>query len=305
MKVMITGANGFVGRNLVKKLSENNEIIAIVRDKLRICSELKNDNVKVVECNMNDYKQLIEQLKEFGTIDIIYHLAWNSANGVNKSNYEVQLENIKNSCDLIKVAAELGIKRFLYAGTIAEYEYMNTINHNFHNASLNSIYNISKMSARYMLMTLASNYDIEFIPITISNIYGVGELSERFFITVLKKMIKNEDINVTLATQAHDFIYIDDAVKMIALVGEKGKSNKNYYIGNRTTRVLKEFIEEMKSISGSNSKINYGAVEYRYVPIDFSEFDMNTIYNEFGFEAEVPFSKGVNLVLEEIRNAEF
>ncbi len=67
----------------------------------------------------------------------------------------------------------------------------------------------------------------------ISNAYGPFEVNLRFINATLRKMLNGAKCNFTAGEQMYDFIYIIDAAKAFIAIGEKGISNKTYYIGSQ------------------------------------------------------------------------
>ena len=290
--VLVTGATGFIGRKMVEKLlSENLNVYAVVRNKETIIGEELFENVHIIECEMSEYKDI----NKFSNIkiDTFYHFAWSGHSGNNREDYELQLKNIQYTCDAIKLAKELKCKRFIYPGSLIEYEYQKSLQNNFYDVGMGNIYGIAKMTARQMGQVLARNIGIEFIPTTISNIYGVGEKVDRLFKSTLKKLMRKEETKFTNCEQMYDFIYIDDAVEAFYLIGEKGTPFKNYYIGNKKPKKLKEFIFQMKDCVDVNTELGFGKIPFHGIGLEYNEFDTCSLYEDFEFEPKVGFCEGI------------
>lgn len=292
-KVIVTGANGFIGSNLIKKLYYNKvKIYAIVRNKEKAKNLLGLDNVNIIECKMCDYSKLNKLISE-EEIDTFYHFAWDGHSGDKRYDYELQLSNIKYTCDAIKSAKILGCKRFVFPGSLIEYEYKKALDKEFYDVGIGNIYGIAKITARNMGQVLSKNLGIDFIPTTISNVYGVGEKADRLFKSTLKKLISGEKTSFTECEQMYDFIYIDDAAEAFYLIGENGKSFKNYYIGNIRQRKLKKYICDIRDCVDKNAELGFGDIRFKGISLEYTEFDTYSLYNDFKFEPKVGFIEGV------------
>lgn len=83
-----------------------------------------------------------------------------------------------------------------------------------------------------MARAIAGSLGIDYIRAVISNIYGAGEKSPRLINTTIRKLLNGEHCAFSAGEQLYDFIYVTDAAKMFAALGDSGKSNKTYYIGD-------------------------------------------------------------------------
>ncbi len=305
MKAVVTGSTGFVGRWLVDELLRyGDEVIAFVRDKKNVPKEwYASSKVTIVESCLADYKKLMENSDFVEKADLFFHFAWNGTSGINRNNIDIQMQNIDASCDAIKLAKKMGCKRYIYAGSIMEYDALKS----FQTESLSvsgNVYSMAKATADYMLRTIAKSEEIEYVKVIISNIFGVGEKSERFINSILKKMMADEEILLSKCTQRYDFIYVSDAVKAIALVGKKGINFKSYYIGNSEQHSLKEFVMRMYETIGSQSKLNFGAIKMCGEPLDYKEFNTHKLKDEMNFVPEIKFEDGIKLLSKWIEEGE-
>ena len=297
MKIILTGATGFVGRNLVAHLKEaGHQIKVIVRDAEK-ASDIWGQNVEVCQLKMKEYKSYLPKDAECG-YDIFVHLAWDGTSGEKRGDYRKQLENIEYACDAVELAQRFGCKRFAYAGSIMEYDAESLLHSNEGmNPSVAYIYSSAKLSADLMLKSVVAEKEMEYVNFTISNIFGPGEKSERFINTVVRKMLRNEPIELTHGYQSYDFIYVDDAVRAIELVLQQGKNQCSYYIGNKKPQVLRTYIQQMKEITGSSSELLFGKIPLKMHTLEYTEFDTARLKEDFGWEPKVSFEEGIERLM--------
>jgi len=290
---IVTGANGFVGSNLVEKLSKNGvQVYAFVRDKRESKRLIDCNNITIIECKMNEYKSIKDYF--YGNnIDVFYHYAWDGTAGERRGDYNIQLKNVEYTCDAVKMAKAIGVKKFIFAGSIIEYEYMKCIEQKKECLGINNMYGIGKLTARHMAKILANNINIDFVETTISNIYGPSELSPRLLNITLRKMLNGEKTSFTTCEQLYDFIYINDAVQAFYDIGLKGKKNTNYYIGNKSPRQLKNFIIEMRNIINKDLDLGFGEILFNGISLNYKELDTSILYDELGFKTKISFKEGV------------
>ena len=300
-KILITGATGFLGRNILNRLvSQDNFIYVVFKPySSNILKISKKENLKIIECDIKDYNKLNNIIND--NIDVIYHFAWDGTQGIKRANINIQLNNIQACINIFNFAKENNCKKIIFPASIMEYE-INDLMYNDVFININSLYSISKLSADYMLRTLCLNNGISFIRCLISNVYGVGEVSERFINKTIRKMLNNEPLSFTSGEQMYDFIYIDDAVNLIINLEEKGVSNKTYYIGSGKPRKLKEFIIEMKDCIDINITLGFGEIKDNINQLKYNEFDMKQTFIDTGYIIKNDFKTGIKKTIKYLRN---
>lgn len=301
MRAIVTGATGFIGKWLVRELCANDyDVAVIVRDLKKVPDVWKN-SVEIVQSNLEDYINITKADFQYDSYDVFFHFAWAGTSGQDRADYDLQLKNVYAACEALNLAKRLSCQRFLNAGSLMEYDVMEYLPQDGAEPTAGYVYGISKLTADFMLKTLAVKEGIEYINVIISNIYGVGEKSARFLNQLLRKLISNQRISLTSGVQLYDFIYVTDAVRGIIFAAQKGKNNSVYYIGNRMPQPLKEYILHAKEILQSNAELVFGEVPYNGVMLTYKEFDTNKLF-DLGFTIEVPFEKGILLTAEWIKS---
>lgn len=293
MKAIVSGATGFVGKWLVEELIKSQyEVMAFVHNMNKVPEAWKR-KLKLVECKLSELSTLRVSADHENDYDVFFHLAWDGTSGIRKSNIDLQLNNVKYSCDAMILAQKLGCKKFVYAGSIMEYEAMGFIPQDGSQPGGGYIYSSAKLAADFMLKTLAAQISIEYYNVIISNIYGAGEISERFLNSIIRKMIKGVSIDLTHGNQMYDFIYVTDAVRAIVRVSENGKAFSSYYIGNSKVRPLREFVLDMKKILKSESALNFGKIPFNGAILDYTKFNTAKLEEELNIIPEISFKMGV------------
>lgn len=295
--VIVAGANGFLGKNLVKSLLERGYQVTALgmsfdEDLLHTCQCIcmKGKSVQAIA----------PQLKE--NYVCFYDLAWAGTSGELRADYNVQIDNIRLTCDYVKLSAKIHCNRFIYASSINEmetYEYLQSDNVE---PSGGYIYGTGKLAAHLMGETVAYQNQVAFIPLIITNIYGKGEKSARLICSSIKKLLKGEHCSFTAGYQTYDFIYIADAINAIVAVGEKGKAFNRYYIGSGKPKALREFLLQMRDVVAPETKIGLGDLPFKGANVDYRQFDMQKVEKDAGYVPEVSFEEGIRATAQWIRD---
>lgn len=296
-RVIISGADGFVGSNTVKCfLSNNIEVLALdIHDRPK---NLPVDcNLKYLKCDITDIVKLKQSIP-IDYYDTFIHFAWAGSSGVARTDYNLQIKNALTTVECMKTAKELGCRRFVCAGSIMEYEVEFAVHAQGSMPSMGYIYGMGKHIAHCLCKSVAVDIGIELVWPMITNAYGVGEISPRFINTTLRKMINNEPLQFTSGTQNYDFVYVTDVANAFYLISKNGKAFSEYVIGSGHAKQLREFIIEMKQSCSPNSELLFGDIPFTGTNLPLATFDTTNTEKDTGFVPKISFTKGTKLTMD-------
>lgn len=298
---IVTGANGFVGRHLVKTLMAHGvKVTAIVRNE-----ERKENFAKVfpktmpVVCPLEEISRLPDILGKADHDTVFYHLAWEGTAGDARGDDRLQLRNVAYTLDAFRSAVAMQCEGFVGAGSLMEYESTAAVYDESRQPGKANIYSTAKLTAHYMSRILAGGEDIRYVWPYITNAYGEDELSPRFLNTAVRKMLVGEQMRFSAATQLYDFIHVDDVAEGFYLAGEFGKDGRTYCIGSGHAKSLRDFIIDIKDIVNSKFSLEFG--ETPGISLTNRYFDVQNFVEDTGFACRIPFADGVGRVADAFR----
>ena len=285
-KVIVTGAGGFIGGNLVRKLLSMGTVvygIDISADKL---NHFTDKNFVPVIADFAKYSELDKLITE-RNFDCFIHTAWvGSFGGADYYNYSLHNQNITPTCVACEKAYELGVKRFVFCGS----SYQNMISESADYPV--NYYGIVKKASVDYCMAICNKNKIECNIAILTNTYGFGDVSSKAVNTFIKKMMADQPLDLVPGTRPNDWVYVDDTVVGIISVAESHFSGKKYYVGHKNITTFKEKLISMKEVLNSKSELNFGRYpDNTYV--DYSPFNANDLYNDTGFECKMDFSESI------------
>ena len=262
MKFIITGATSFIGLELIDYLLANNHsVVAVCRTNSKGLSCVPS-GAEIVTAEMSDYGNLH---KEISTADVFINLAWGGTGHDGRNVVDVQNENITYTTASMFAADKIGCKLFVEAGSQAEYG--STIEPQSEDSVCNpfSEYGKAKLKVKKELFKISEQIGIKYIHLRIFSIFGENDHPWTLVMSAIDKMLKNEQVDLSPCTQNWNFLYVKDAVKIITklcdyAISTNGFTHEVYNIASRDSRILKDFVEEMKAITKSKSVLNYGAI---------------------------------------------
>lgn len=291
-RIVITGATSFIGKHMVAAALERGwEVVAVVRrrsDKRRNLPE--NGRLSVVELNLEEYAELGNVT---GAADCFVHLAWNGTRGESRTDEKCQQENFANSIAAVKSMINAGCKCIVTAGSQAEYGRCDDMIYEDSQCNPNTAYGICKLRLYRDVMQICSEHGVAYREARFFSLYGPGDYEGTLVMSLLDAMRKDCECNLTECMQLWNFVYVDDAVEAVLQLCEKDCEDGAYNIASEDTRILKEYVEEMRRILNSNSRLRYGAIPYPPNGMVSISPSVEKIKSETGWQPKVTFREGI------------
>lgn len=296
MRVIVTGATGFIGSALCKELLENgHEVIAVIRpgstkkEKLKFAAEYQN-RLQILELALSDIAQLPQMITE---ADVFYHLAWNGSAGAEREDFDIQYTNIAYTAEAMRSAVKCGCGKFIGAGSQAEYGVVHgvakedeTVPYPF------MMYGAAKLAAYQMGQVLAKQLGISFVWPRIYSVYGVGENQGTLVNYVIDSLKNGVMPELSPCENMWNFMYITDCVKVLRMLGEREDTEGIYHVASDDTRILKEFVEEIRDIVAPGAELGFGRKQSNPERTFWLEPDCQKIEN-LGIKSKVTFEEGI------------
>ena len=230
MKILITGASGFIGSFIVEEaLRRGFETWAAVR-KSSSREWLKDERINFIELNLSSKAQLVEQLKG-KAFDYVVHAA-GVTKCLNKADFRrINTEGTKNLVDAL-IETGMPLKRLVFVsslsvfGAIREQQPYEEIRES-DVPQPNTEYGRSKLAAEQYLDSLGSH-----IPYIILRPTGVYGPKEKDYFIMAKSIKQHSDFAVGYRQQDITFVYVEDVVQAIFLALEKGENGRKYFLSD-------------------------------------------------------------------------
>jgi nucleoside-diphosphate-sugar epimerase len=175
--ILVTGANGFIGKYVVEFISENNEILALDNN---LSNSINNKNIIFICCDITDISGLENIFKQYKITKII-HLASLLNSKSNQNPGLATKVNIFGSLNLLELAAKYKTEKFIYGSSISIYGALDSSEDNPIDESVridpSNIYGSTKRYVEFLGSTYSNNHNIDFISVRISTVIGPGAIN--------------------------------------------------------------------------------------------------------------------------------
>ncbi len=301
-RVIVTGATSMIGAALVEQCLEHGaEVYAVVRERSVKASRLpKHEKLHLVGCDLDMLHTLPDKIPE--ECGAFYHIAWGSTGEHRNRSAELQSRNIAYTLEAVKAAHALGCRRFIGAGSQAEYGPMD-VDRIAPDSPANPTtpYGVCKLAAGRLAMMLCGELGMECIWARIFSVYGIYEKETAMVASGLRKMLAGEETEFTPAEQRWDYLFSRDAGLACYLIGEKGLAGAVYCVGSGRARPLREYIQEMAELTGAKMP---GIGKRPYPPGAVMNLcaDTGTLQADTGFVPRYSFREGISETIRWLKN---
>lgn len=310
MSILITGAAGFIGFHLSKKLLDEGFVVVGV-DNLNDYYDvkLKQDRLKVISdfSNFTFYKQDIaqeqgmEEIFKKEQIEIVINLAAQAGVRYSLINPQSYVQsNLVGFANILEMCRTYKVKHLLFASSSSIYGANKKVPFSESDKTDNpvSLYAATKKANELMAYSYSHLYRITMTGLRFFTVYGPFGRPDMAYFSFTKTILEDKPIKVfNQGDMYRDFTYIDDIVKGIIslLDGSKALINeppfKVYNIGNNNPEKLEYFISCIED--SLNIKANKEYLPMQAGDVQRTYADIDELYHDVGFVPKTTLSEGV------------
>lgn len=250
MNILLTGATGFLGSNLLARLVKDGHKVTIL---VRGSSSFQRITPLLDRITIHTFgDSSLYDLFHANQIETVIHCATNYGRG-NTDPSKLLEANLTMPLQLLHAGCDAGARCFINTDTILDKSV--------------SDYALSKSQFQEWLGRYAQK--MVCVNVALEHFYGPHDDATKFVSYIVKQLLDGvESIDLTRGEQKRDFIYIDDIVSAFLLILGSCASLESGYIdyevGTGVTISIRDFVELAKQVTGNTrTRLNFGAVPYR------------------------------------------
>jgi UDP-glucose 4-epimerase len=260
MRALVTGAGGFVGANMVKRLRQDgHEVHATCRptgDRKRLAGL---EDVKVHETELGLAGAAAALVKDVAP-DWIFHLAAHGAYSWQQDARQICQTNLLTTIELVDAAEDLGVQAFVHAGSSSEYGFKDHPPDEHERAEPNSTYAVAKTAATMYCSHRASAGDLPAVTLRLYSVYGAMEDPRRLIFTLVQQGLEGSLPPLVAPETARDFVYVEDVCEALVLAAKMARETAGeiYNVGSGHQTTLRELVDCVRELLSIQVEPDWG-----------------------------------------------
>lgn len=290
--ILITGATGFVGQNLIKQFLADGSynITCVVRDIVKAKNKL-GDNVKYIP--ISDLA-LIQDIR----VDVVLHMASLLTSRDDDGVIDDMIEaNITFGVKLMNALRDKKGIKIINLGSFAEYK------NGAGNPNPAYLYSATKQAFRPLLAYYAAILDWDYVHLIPYTIYG-GENNQKKLIDFVRESLDaKEPVSMSPGYQVSDFIHVNDVIDCVRFFVDNqdkwaGQKGEEYHLGTGRGTSIRDLASMFEKQTGKKCNINWGGRPYRERDVMHAVAPIGKLL-DMGWKAKIKLEDGIvdNLVL--------
>lgn len=293
MRLLITGASGFVGAKVLElALASGHTVAATVRPASpahRLTPFV--GRFERIACDLNDRAALNEGVARFRP-EAIVHLAWTGVANAARFDQSQISANIDAACALVEAGAAAGCKAFIGTGSQGEYGPGSTMREDAL-PEPTTLYGAAKVATLYLTRQLAAQAGMRHAWLRLFSTYGPDDNPGWLIPMLIETMLAGERPKTTLGTQYWDWLYVDDVARGLLAAATSETAAGVFNLGSGQPVQVRAAIEAIRDLAAPGMDLVFGEIPFRPDQVMHMQADIGRLKVATGWTPQVSFAEGI------------
>lgn len=295
MKVLLTGASGFVGSWVLHTLlaEGRHQVVITLRpgsDAWRIRHLLPQVSVEPVAL---DDSPAVSALLARQRPQAVLHLAWGGVAGAQR-NYPAQWRNLSDALHLLEAAAAAGAQHWIGLGSQAEYGPCSQLIDEDTPTRPTTLYGSAKLATAQLALATGAVLGLRCAWLRLFSSYGPKDHGHWMIPSLIGALLRGERPAVTLGEQRWDYIHVRDVARAITAVLDAPEARGIFNLGSGQALPLRQTIEALRDRVAPGAPIGFGEVPYRADQVMHLQADIRRLQQATGWSPRVGLAEGMD-----------
>jgi UDP-glucose 4-epimerase len=300
MTVLVLGGAGFIGRAVVRLLSDAGQP-ARVLDRNRCPDPVLADRPEI-EWHLGELGDRAALERALVGVATVVHLASGASPAIAQTDWEADVQSqVIDSIGLLRCMGAADVRRLVYlssGGTV--YGVTNRVPiDELQPAAPLLAYGINKLAVEHFIALAHRSLRIDSVVLRAANAYGPGQRTDRrqgLVGTAIRCALSRRPLPIWGdGSTVRDFVYVDDVARAILAAIRYRGTHTTFNIGSGVGRSIREVVADIERLSGIDVSVEY--LPLRGLDVPFNVLDCRRARTEMGWEPLVSFEQGLSTTL--------
>ena len=293
MRALVTGAAGFVGANLARRLlADGHEVHALLRpgsDRWRLSGV---DDVRVAEADLRDAGAVAAAVTG-ARPEVVFHLGTRGAYSWQADAREILETNVLGTANVLDACARVGVAAVVNTGSSSEYGFKDHAPAETEPLEPTSVYGVAKAASTLLCTSLAREHALPVTTLRLYSVYGPWEEPGRFVPALAEAALRGTLPALASPRVARDFVWVGDVVDAYLSAATAPGAGEVYNVGSGRQTTLAEAVDAAGRVLGVSEEPSWGSMSDRAWDTDVWVADVSKIERELGWRPAVAFDEGL------------
>lgn len=295
MRILVTGATGYIGRRVVSAVCADgrHEVLTLNRD-----VEKATSLMPYVNCIHADSLD-VDAVRRFAP-EIVFHLATMSTSRNDTEIIDPMIAaNITYGVRLLDMLMRIGsIKLFVNVGSFAEYR-LGT-----EKVKDAYLYTATKSAFRHFVDYYADLCGFRYITAVPYTVYGGKDTAKKLIDYIVESLSAAVPVKMTKGEQVLDFVHVSDVVEFFRMVAERSEEvlalpqGMEFHLGTGVGTRVRDVAEMVEKAFGARCNIEWGGLPYRPLDVMYAVAPVGRNSETVGWRAKMSLAEGVKMMAE-------
>jgi nucleoside-diphosphate-sugar epimerase len=292
VKILVTGASGFLGSWIIRILSLEHEVTALVRDSSNLIKLSNVPSIKKVVLNSDHWANFIKE----SSFDALILNDWEGV-GNEYRNSPLQFKNVERIERYLRAARESNLQTIIGVGSQAELGQVNSITLESQIDNPTTLYGYAKVEIRKLSERILAETGSRFIWMRIFSTYGPLDDGSWMIPNLVDSLSTNKRVAMTLGGQEWSYLHAYDLAMSFSYILRHSEVRGVVNVGNPQTILIRDAALKIGEILGKTELIDFGALQYRADQVFKLSPKCETL-SKLGWEPKIAFDVGIRQTID-------
>jgi nucleoside-diphosphate-sugar epimerase len=293
-RVLVTGAGGFVGANLARRLVRHGHDLMLTARPGPLGWRLEGltADARVVRLDLRDREAVESAIRE-AQPEWVFHLAAFGAYSWQTDVPRIFETNATGTANVADACAAAEVEALVHAGSSSEYGFKDHAPGEDEPAEPNSAYAVAKLSGTLYCAHVARSTALRTVTLRLYSAYGPFEDPQRLIPTLVAHGLRGELPPLVEGGTARDFVYVDDVVSAFLAAAERGEPGEIYNVGSGMLTTVEELVTVARRVMEIAAEPEWGSYPARIWDTSVWVADPGKARSVLGWSADTTLEDGL------------